>query len=161
MDKRDDTGRYMPGNSPRVRGARGKTKRTIMLEAIHAEIKCEAGEYFDSKEEAETAYMRVMVRRSLDVNDRASSVLTKEVMDRLCPVDKATLPTYEIDIPADASPAERIAAVIEAVGRGDVPPDVGNLVVNMISAGVKVEETTELMQRLEQLEKLLLEIERE
>ena len=161
MEKRDDTGRYTNGNTPRSRGSRGKQKRTIMLEAIHAEIVDEMGIGFDSQEEAETAYMRLMVRRSLNVNDKASPILTKEVLDRLCPVDKSTLPTYEIDIPAGATPAERIAAVIDAVGRGDVPPDVGNLVVNMISAGVKVEETTELMQRLESLEKLLLEIERE
>lgn len=152
---------YSKDNPTKYRGARGKAKRTIMLEAIHEELLDEMGEHFDTQEGAELAYMRLMVRRSLDVKDRASSVLTKEVMDRLCPVDKATLPTYELDIPEGATPVEKIGAVLKAVAAGTVPPDVGNLLINMITAGVKVEETTELMQRLEAMEKLLMELERE
>lgn len=138
-----------------------RNKRTLMLEALHREVVDEFGETFESREAAELAFMQLLVRRSQDPKDKASLMFSKEILDRLCPTDKATLPTYTFALDEAASPSEKIEAVAVAVSRGEIPPDVGNIMVNMISAGVKVEETTELMERISRLEQMLLELDKE
>lgn len=138
-----------------------RNKRTLMLEALHREVVDEFGDTFESKEAAELAFVQKLVRRAQDAKDKASLMFSKEILDRLCPTDKATLPVYTFELGEEGSPSERIAAVALAVSRGEIPPDVGNIMVNMISAGVKVEETTELMERISRLEQMLQELDKE
>lgn len=143
------------------RGKRGKNKRTLILDALHDEVRCEEDLPFDTPEEAEAAFLRLLVRRSLNVADRSSAMLAKEVLDRLCPTDKATLPTYQIEFDPEGSPAEKIKQINAAVASGAVPPDVGNIMVNMITAEVKVVEVTEMAARMERLERMLAELDKE
>lgn len=143
-------------NRPR----RGKNKRTLILEALKEEVRCEEGLPFDTPEEAEAAYFRILVRRSLEVADKASGMLSKEILDRLCPTDKATLPAYKIEMREDGTAAEKIHDITTAVANGEVPPDVGNIMVNMITAAVKVEETVEMAERLARLEQMLADLEK-
>lgn len=143
------------------RKPRGKLKRTLILEALVAEIKEEGTDEELTQEEAEAQYLRLMVRRSMNQADKASAVLAKEVLVRLMPIPKATMPTYEIEFPEEGSAADKIGAIVDAVAAGSVPPDVGNMMVNMLTAAVKVEETVELMERLAKLEEMLAELDRE
>lgn len=144
-----------------TRPKRGKTKRTLMLEALFDEIRDEEGDPLEDKEAAQAAYLRLLVRRSLTITDRNSAALAKEVLDRLIPTDKATMPTYEIEFAEDGSAADKIRDITNAVASGAIPPDVGNMMVNMVTAAVKVEETTELLERLAKLEEVLEEMSRE
>lgn len=143
----------------KTRRPRGKSKRTMMLEALYGEVVDELGDQFESPEAAEAAYMRLLVRRSMTLADKASGMLAKEIMDRLCPADKSTMPVYQVDMPEDGTAADKIRAVTAAVAAGEVPPDVGNMMVNMITAAVKVEEVVEMSERLAKLEQLLADLE--
>lgn len=143
------------------RPTRGKNKRTLILDALKEEVLCEEGLPFDTAEEAEEAYFRILVRRSLNVADKASGMLSKEILDRLCPTDKATLPAYKIEMREDGTAAEKIHDITTAVANGEVPPDVGNIMVNMITAAVKVEETVEMAERLARLEQMLADLDKE
>jgi len=143
------------------RRKRGKDKKTLILEALMAEVKEEGTGDELTAEQAEAAYLRALVKRSMNVADKASAVLAKEVLVRLMPVDKATMPVYKIEFPEDGSASAKIEAIVAAVACGDVPPDVGNMMVNMVTAAIKVEETVELMERLSRLEEMLAELDRE
>lgn len=142
----------------RTQGAR--SKRTLLLEALHLEVVDEYGERFESREDAELAFLRKLIQRAQSTKDKASVTFAKEVLDRLLPTDKATMPTYAFVLDENAPATRRIECITDAVARGEIPPDVGNMLVNMVSAGVRVEETTELMERITRLEQLLLDLEK-
>lgn len=153
--------RFGEGQKQGNRTIGARNKRTIMLEALHREVVDEHGEVFESREAAELAFMQKLVRRAQDTKDKASVVFAKEILDRLCPADKATLPTYTFEMDESAPATERIDSIAGAVSRGEIPADVGNMLVNMVSAGVRVEETTEMLARIARLEQMLMELERE
>lgn len=156
-----NSGMFGHGNNKRYdnQGKRGKNKRTLMLEALFEEVRDENGDPMDNPEQAQAAYLRLLVRRSMVVADKASATLAKEVLDRLIPVDKATMPTYEIDFPAESSASDRIDAITKAVAEGRVPPDVGKMMVDMVSSAVKIGEIAEMTERLARLEEMLAALE--
>lgn len=143
------------------RKPRGRSKRNLILDALMQEVKEEGTGEDLTAEQAEAAYLRAIVKRSMNAADKASAVLAKEVLVRLIPVDKSTMPVYKIEFPEDGSASVKIEAIVAAVANGDVPPDVGNMMVNMVTAAIKVEEQVELMERLSRLEEMLAELDRE
>ena len=155
------TGMFTKDNQPEKRGKRGRTKRTLMLEALQATIKDEFDDHYSEPEEAEAAFYRLMVARSLNVADKASGMLTKEILDRMCPTDKATLPKYEFEFREGGTPVEKINDITAAVSQGIIPPDVGNMMANMVATAVKVEETTEILESRATLVDLLGEIDKD
>lgn len=147
--------RFTSEMQPTARRARGPDKRTMILNAIMETMLDPDGERFTSREAAEQAMYNEILRRSVNVKDPASGTLMKEVLLRLAPADKATLPTIEFPFPADGTASEKITAVQVAVSSGVLPVDMGNTMVNMIVSGIKVYEVTELAERLERIEEMM------
>jgi len=150
-----NSGRFSSDNQPVDRRPRGKNKRTLLLEALHEQLSGLVGYEDLAPEKAEEAFYGLMVRRSLTVADPASGQLLKEMLARLFPTDKATMPAIEFPFPENGSASQKIEAVQAAVASGTLPVDMGNTMVNMIVAGIKVFEVTELADRLARIEELL------
>lgn len=68
---------------------------------------------------------------------------------------KANSHTIEFDFPENGTPTEKADAIINAVAKGEVAPDIGAQFLNSIKALVDIEEATELKERLERIEKAL------
>lgn len=152
-------GTFSKDNQPEGRGRRGKDKRTLLLESLMAVVNVdESGEYAEvvaDKEAAERMFNMQLVKRAMNVRDSASAQLMKEVLDRLYPTTKATLPAIEFPFRENGSASEKIEDVQKAVADGTLPVDMGNTMVNMIVAGIKVFEVTELAERLARIEEML------
>lgn len=143
---------FSADNQPKTRGRKpgSKDKRTLILDAIRRAIP-------EDKEgvEAEEFFYDMLVRRALNMSDKDSAQLLKEVYARLAPPDKATLPTVEFPFREDGSAADKIEDIQSAVAAGILPVDMGNTMVSMIVAGIKVFEVTEMAERLARIEEML------
>lgn len=159
MANKTGKGTFSADRQPATRGRRGKDKRTLLLESLMEVVNVDEEGGFKSvvldKDEAEKLFNMTLVKRALNVRDSASAALMKEMLDRLYPTSKATLPAIEFPFPDDGTPAEKIEAVQSAVAGGLLPVDMGNTMVNMIVSGIKVFEVTELAERLERVEEML------
>lgn len=160
MANKTGKGTFSADRQPVTRGRRGKDKRTLLLESLMEVVNVdpETGEFKPvvlDKDEAEKLFNMTLVKRALNVRDSASAALMKEMLDRLYPTSKATLPAIEFPFPDDGTPSEKIEAVQSAVAAGLLPVDMGNTMVSMIVAGIKVFEVTELAERLERIEEML------
>lgn len=76
----------------------------------------------------------------------------KLVLERTLPPLKSQSQTVMLPMSA-RNPAESILEVIKAMAKGEVSPDVGKEFVDAISQFVKIQEISEIIPRLEALEK--------
>lgn len=112
-----------------------------------------------------TLIEEALKRKSLSVEDFYDKVLAsalggevqmmKEVLIRLHPTSKQTAPLINFQYPENGTPVEKIDSIITAVSAGEIPPDIGKQVVDIIKIGIDVQEVTELMERVAKLEKML------
>lgn len=112
-----------------------------------------------------TLIEEALKRKSLTVEDFYDNLLNqalggevslmREVLIRLHPASKQTAPLINFQYPENGTPVEKIEAIIKAVAAGEIPPDVGKQVVDIIKIGIDVQEVTELMERVAKLEKIL------
>lgn len=130
-------------NQPKQRKARGKSQRTLMLEALK-----EAGTN-------EQDFYLKMVERSLNNEDPNSAMLMKEVFSRLYPAAKLTYPIYTFKMSKDMKPSEKVEALEQAVSNGELPADVANAIVGIIKDGMAIAKVTDLEEKIAQLEKAI------
>ncbi len=127
----------------------GERARTRLLRAMANVTRKVTAPDGTQKEEylTEDKYLEEVVRASF--ND---GKLMKELFARLSPAAKSLAPTVAIDFPEDGTPVEKMEAVLFAVTRGTISPDVGITITAMIKQTVDVNEVTELMDRMAKLE---------
>lgn len=124
---------------------RGKGWRTKILEALADEGK------------TEDDFIRYCLSRAFNPDDPLSGKLLELVINRLSPMQKAVMPTYAFKWEDGLTPAQKVDRIIDAVANEELPADVAALLVGVIKDGLVILETTELVIRLEKLEKLLAE----
>ncbi|VVD90822.1 hypothetical protein PCO31110_01610 [Pandoraea communis] len=134
--------RFTSDNQPAKR--RGKTPKTLLLEAL----KNEAG--ID-----EAAFYELIVRRAITGED---PMLTREILARLQPIHKATLPDVQFEIPRGTAPVDKVVAIIDAVADGKCPPDVGDMMIGMIKNMLDIYNVTELAEKVRRIEERLGEL---
>jgi len=139
----DNITQFSADNQPKGRPPRGVGWRRKILEA------------FERAGRTEDEFIDYICKRAFDPKDELSPRLLDMLVSRLSPLSRAVFPLYKIDIPADATPADRIDAIIKAVAQEELPADVAGMLVTMIKTGIDVREVTELAERLEALEKLI------
>jgi len=125
-------------NQPKNR--RGKTERTKILEALKREGVTEEGFYDE------------LVRRAMNPED---SFALREVLARFSPLKKAVLPDIEFKLDKNGTPAEKVGQILHAISEGKIPPDVGTTIIHAVKNAVDVEASTELKERIEEIEKKL------
>lgn len=124
---------------------RGKAKRTLFLEAIQ-----------EVTGKDEVGFYREVVARAMDSGDPASSTLMKEVLSRLYPASKPTLPLVEFEL-TSGKPMERVLQIEKAISDGSIPADVAKIMVDIVKSSLEIEKITELAERIENIEKMLNE----
>lgn len=119
---------------------RGKSERTKILEAMKSEG--------TSEEE----FYQLLVRRALNPEDNFGA---PELLKRMAPLAKATLPLVEFPFDEDAKPSSQAAQILDAASNGMIPPDVAQSFISSVSSMLKIDEVTELQKRLEAIEQSL------
>ena len=130
-------------DSQPVKG-RGKSTRTKILEAFERLGKTEDG-FYD-----------LLTEKAFNPED---SFTFKELLNRMAPIPKATSPLVEFDFDENASAHIQATQVIKAMADGKVPSDIGNLFVNSIQAMLKIQEVTDIDDRLKAIEAINKDVE--
>lgn len=134
---------FTPDHQPTNRKPRGKGWRTLILEE------------FEKKGLNESSFIEYVLSRALDKADAQSGKLLGDIISRLDPAPKSTSPLVTFDFPAKGTMVEKVDAIIDATSSGLLPSDIAQVIVGMLKTRMDVEETTELVHRMEKLEKLI------
>jgi hypothetical protein len=121
-------------------GKHGKYKRTLFLEALKRQSRTEE-DFYD-----------LMVERAFQEGDIYAS---KELLSRLYPVPKATMPLVNFEFPKGAKPHEQAASVLEAIAGGEIPSDIGSVFMQAIKVMIDIDEYTDLKERIRSIEESL------
>lgn len=135
---------YTSENQPKNRGKRGPDKRTLILKAIK-----------ESTGHDEVEFYKALIARAMNPEDSASPTLLKEVLSRLYPSSKPTMPIVEFNYPSNGTATEKAEAIEQAVSDGILPLDMAKMMTDIIQSGLNISEQTELRDRIEALEALL------
>lgn len=122
---------------------RGPSARTKLLAALKRSGRNEDGFYDE------------MLARAFNKDDPASPQLIKEVMSRIYPTNKPTLPTVEFDFDENGTAAQKAAQILKAASDGILPPDVANTFISAISNTLKIDEMSDLRADVEEIKAIL------
>ena len=128
--------------------SRGKSKKTLMLDAIRDSV--QGGEH----EFLKRVVMIALGQDGLEDSSPNAQLLTL-VLQRIEPPLKSTFPLIEFDFDEKAKPAEQAAQVIRAASDGVIAPDIANIFVSSIAAMLKIDEVTEIRKELDQIKEML------
>lgn len=124
-------------NQPSKR--RGKSFKTMVIDALKKNGK------------TEEEFIELMVQKAI----LDGGVYLTELMKRYYPHNKQTYDVIEFDYDSSWTAVEKADRVMIAVSQGQMPPDVGMILIEGIAKSLGIEEVTELAKRLEAIEKLL------
>ena len=131
---------FSSDNQPNEKNRRGKSPKTKILEALRRSSKTE-DDFWDA-----------LVMRALGPDD---PIALREVLARLSPTKKATMPKIEFEFDANATPSIQASQILKAASDGIIPPDVAQVFITCIASTMKIEEVTEIADRLTAIEKEL------
>ena len=124
-------------NQPEKRKGRGPSPRTLILEAMKRAGKTEEG-FYD-----------LLFERALDSEDKFA---LPELLKRLAPIPKATMPMVEFEFDKESTPVQQASQVIDAIAAGHIPADIGKMFVDSLTNMLKISEVTDLEERIKALE---------
>lgn len=131
-------------NQPKKRKGRGKSKVTHIITALK------------NNSSSEQDFWDKLVHKSLfGGNDGdGDSAAQREIATRLMPMTKQTLPIFDFNIADKQTKLEKADAIIDAIGLGTIPVDVGKIFMDIIKDAASIEELEILAEKVEKLEKL-------
>ncbi len=118
---------------------KGKNERTKLIEAL------------DRADYTEEQFYDLIIEKALSDD---GALMMKDVFLRMSPAPKSTLPCYEFDFDESSTYAQQASQIINAASNGQIPPDVASLFVSAITSMLKVQEVTDLDERLKKLEEV-------
>lgn len=119
---------------------RGKSERTKFVEALKRNGYSEEEFYDQLITEAMT---------------EKSPIAMSEILKRVSPIAKAVAPSIEFKLDKDAKPHVKASQILDAISSGEIPPDIGGMLMGSIKSMVDIEEYTDLKIRIEKLEAML------
>lgn len=133
---------------------RGKAFKTLLMEVIREESMIElTGK--STKEEANKAFIKHIAARAFSVDDQNSAMLLKDLIAKAYPSLKPVLEPVKFDFPSDGTATVKALSVLESIAKGELPPDVGQMIIGVIKDGSIIEANTDLKERIERLEATL------
>lgn len=150
MAKNDTS--YQPGSNGGTK--RGKSKRTLILEAIRKSALVKVKKTA-TNDEIELCWFNELVARALDKDDRDSGLCIKLITERGWSALKPSTECVQFEFDKDGTPVHQATQVMAAVSNGEIPPDLGLAFVNGIKAVIEVEANVELKGRIEALEAMI------
>lgn len=134
--------------------ARGKAFKTLLMEVIREESLLGLSPN-STKEQANKAFIKHIARRAFDVGDQNSAMLLKEFLSKSYPSLKPTLEKFAFDFNSSGTDLQKATDVLKAISTGELPPDVGQLIVGVIKDNSIIEANTDLKERIAEIEKSL------
>jgi hypothetical protein len=131
---------------------RGMSNKNRILEAFRLES-FESLNEKSTRDECEVAYFRCIVKKAKDPEDKDSGMMLKLLGDKGWSSMKPTLGCVEFEFPTEGTPVTKAMAIVNAMAKGKLSPDVGTLMIGIIKDSVIIEEGTDLKARIEELEK--------
>lgn len=125
---------------------RGRGKKSLMLEAIRAT--CGSEEAFLQK------VVTIGVGNPSDGIDPNPTLLNM-VLQRIEPPLKANNECVNFEFDPSLKPHEQATQVLNAASDGVIPPDVAAMFISSIQSMLKIEEVTEVKQRLDEIDEKL------
>lgn len=74
------------------------------------------------------------------------------ILRRVMPSSKATYPTIEFEYDPAWTHVEKADSIMASMASGEMPPDIGHMLIDGLQKMLGIEEVTELAKRLEALE---------
>tara|TARA_R110000851_G_scaffold327999_1_gene498180 strand:+ start:3713 stop:4177 length:465 start_codon:yes stop_codon:yes gene_type:complete len=133
---------------------RGRSFKNKLLDVISSESLIGANDKM-SHAELETLYITHFARRAFDIDDAASPMLSKELLNKSYPSLKSTMPLVNFEFSVKATASEQANEIIKAASKGIIPPDVAQIFITSLASMMKIEEVTEIANRLTEIEKAL------
>ena len=137
-----------------VKGPRGKTKLSLLLDGIKENSLLTVRKNA-CKSDVEKAFLVHLAARAFDKSDPASGQLLTNLLTRVYPVTKPTYPYIDVGIESTDTPADMSTKIMLAAGQGLIPVDVADLMMSMVKNKLIIDERSDLVGRLEMLEKQL------
>jgi len=151
MGKKNSTS-FGEENQPNKR--RGKSAKTIIIETFiensHLNLKKKA-----TKEEAEKAFFNLVAKSAFDPQDKERGLCINLLANKGWANVKPSSEMVTFEFNEDAQPHEQAFQVIKAISEGQIPPDIGGMIIQSIRAMIDIEEYTDLKLRIESIEKSL------
>jgi len=145
---REDT-QFSSENQPSK--GRGKAFKTKLYEAMRAQSLLHTTP--DMKpEEVEQVFIQHLALQAM--KEDGDIYLLKDLMNKSFPPLKPTMDTFNFALSEDSSPSEKAQAILIATAKGDIPPDVGTMLIGAAKNALDIEAITELKERITALEKL-------
>ncbi len=129
-------------NQPKQRKPRGKSERTKILESFKRCGKTEHG-FYD-----------LLTEKAFNPEDQFSF---KELLSRLSPIPKAVAPLINFPLRKDGTVSQKVDDIMEGISKGEIPPDLGHLLITSIQAAYKIKELSDFEEQLQMLEAMLKE----
>lgn len=133
---------------PENRKPRGKSKSTLMLDAIRAQCG-------DEKEFLIKVVKAALGDELADPPIPPNAQLMTLVLQRIEAPLKATSPRIEFDLPIGGTPVDKAMSIVDSISGGIIPVDIGKELISLIKDCVIIEEGTDLKARIELIEKAL------
>lgn len=133
---------------------RGRAKKTLILEAIKAASLMDTTPE-STQEETEKAFFTHIAKQAANPESENSNMCLKLLADKGWASIKPTMEYVEFTFDEEAKPHVQAAQVMKAASSGQIPPDVAQSFIGSIAAMLKIEEVTELKDRLSEIEKAL------
>ncbi len=132
-------GQFTSDKQPKKRKVRGKSERSKWVEALKRNNHSE-DDFYDA----------VVIEAMLE----KSPMALNEILKRVSPITKAVAPMIEFKLTADL-PHEKASQILDGISQGQIPPDIGSMLITSIKSTVDIEEFTDLRGRIEELERKL------
>lgn len=140
-NKNKPTNAFTATNQPTPGNTRGKSPKTKALAALQRIQGWSEDDLYDH-----------MATEAFKKNNKD---MLKAFLDAAVPTARTTLPNIAFQYDRKAPYHEKAEVVMEAMSKGDIPPDVALDIINSIKHIAVVHEQEQLVKRIEQLEELL------
>ena len=142
MAKKTFSSEYQPDPSRRSGGPQSGVKK--LRDALERKFSSGGVEGFDTFDDW-------LVHKALE----EGGVYLQIVASRAVPTYKPTLEPIKIEYDKNGTAVEKASAVYNAVADGEIPADVGSMLIDSLSKMLNIEELTDLKARLERIEEIL------
>ena len=137
-------------NQPSKR--RGKAFKTKLFEAMKAKSLLNSTPEMNV-ELVEQKFIEHLAYEAMKT-ENPDIYLLKDLMNRSFPPLKATMDTFNFELDPDSSPSDKAQAILVATSMGDIPPDVGTMLIGAAKNALDIEALTELKDRIMKLEEM-------
>ena len=141
---------FSKDNQPNDRKPRGKAKKSLMLEAIR-EVCGDEQEFLKQ--------VVTIGLGDLDLEIAPNPTLLTLVLNRIEPPLKSIAPLYKFEFDENASEHVKANQVLKAMADGKIPSDIGGMFINSIQAMLKIQEVTDIDDRLKAIEAINKDVE--